>query len=534
VSSTVRGRWTDTPVDWRQGVGLVGRVVKYLAAPLVVPLLVALYYGERDAVTFLLAIVLTLLLGAALERVEPDSELDLGLREGLLVVSATWILVSVVGAVPYLISAHGVPGLFAPTSPASTLGAPINALFESTSGFTTTGATVMGDISFDTHSRSMMLWRQLTQWLGGMGIVVLAIAILPELRVGGAQLMDAEAPGVNLEKLTPRIAQTARVLWLIYLGFTLAEMVLLYGLHLVGAAPEMTLYNAVAHALTTMPTGGFSPAADSIAAFSAAVQWLVIPFMVAAGANFALFWHAVTGSPERLRENTEFRAYLGVMGVIAAVLAGLLFAGGSPALGDLGGVTAGNAENALRQAAFQAVSIVTTTGFATSDFAQWGQPLKQVVLAAMFVGGSAGSTGSAVKIVRWVVIAKSIRRELFTTVHPDAVRPVRLAGTVIDERTIRDVYGFTLLYLGIFAVATVLISVDVSRIGHYSIDALEAMSSVAATLGNVGPGFGSLGPFGSYLEFPRPSKLLMVVLMLIGRLEIFPLLVLFTRSFWRS
>ena len=488
----------DIRVDWRAAMSLVGTVIKYLSVPLLVPLLVGLVYGQ-GASTFVVSAVVAFVLGVGLERLDPDP--DLGAREGFLMVGATWLLVSLVGAVPYLVAAHGVPLLVDPTAPGSTLGNPINALFESMSGFTTTGATVMGDISFDTHSHAILLWRQLTQWLGGMGIVVLAVAILPELSVGGAQLMDAEAPGVGIEKLTPRIAETARVLWAAYFVFTFAEFLLLYGLHLAGLAPEMGLYNAIAHPLTTMPTGGFSPEAGSIAAFNAAVQWAIIPFMVFAGTNFALFWHVANRDPETMVRDPEFRTYLGIMAALTGVLAALLFTGLAPAL-EYGGVTLGELENSLRQAAFQVVSIVTTTGYATSDFAQWGQAGEYLLLFAMFIGGSGGSTGGGIKVIRWIIIVKAIRRELFTTAHPSAVRPVRLGGNVIDEWAIRGVFGFTLLYLVLFFVATFLVGVDVTGTG-YEINTLEAMSSVAATLGNVGPGFGSLGPFGSYLQFPR-------------------------------
>ncbi|MWG35162.1 TrkH family potassium uptake protein [Halomarina oriensis] len=509
-------------VEWRASLSLVGTVLRYLSVPLAFPLVVALYYAN-DVLVFAATIVAVVGVGYGLERLDPDP--DLGPREGFLMVGLTWLAVAVVGTMPYLLAGTG------------TLAEPVNALFESMSGFTTTGATVMG--SFDDHSKAILMWRQLTQWLGGMGIVVLAVAILPELSVGGAQLMDAEAPGPGIEKLTPRIAETARVLWLAYVGITALEVVLLYGLHaappLVGVeslAPNMTFYNAVAHGLTTMPTGGFSPEADSIAAFSAAVQWLVIPFMVVAGTNFALVWRAVNGSPGRVVRDTEFRAYLGLLGVVTALLAGLLFTGGATGL-ELGSVVPGDAENSLRQAAFQVVSLVTTTGYATSDFAGWSEASKYLLLFTMFVGGSGGSTGGAVKIIRWVVVVKAIRRELFTTVHPEAVSPVRLAGSVVDERAIRGIFAFTLLYFVLFFVGTVFVVVDASRV-DYSINVLEAMSATASTLGNVGPGFGSLGPFGSYEQFSDASKLFMVFLMWVGRLEILPVLVLFTPGYWRS
>jgi trk system potassium uptake protein TrkH len=530
-------------VDYRASLSLVGSVLKYLAVPLTIPLIVSLAYGESIA-PFLLTMIVTVTVGWGLERLRPDP--DIGAREGFLMVGATWLAVSLVGALPYLVEAWGIPGVVAPTAPDSTLGAPANALFESMSGFTTTGATVLGRISLDAHSHGIMLWRQLSQWLGGMGIVVLAVAILPELSVGGAQLMDAEAPGPGIEKLSPRIAETARALWGAYLGFTVLEAILLYGLHLSGMAPAMGVYNAVAHALTTMPTGGFSPAARSIEAFSAAVQWLIIPFMIAAGTNFALFWHALTGEPERLPGDSEFRVYVGTLAVLTGLVAGLLFVGegvlrlvppgaafDSAYLAGVRATVVGSVEPAVRHAAFQIVSIVTTTGYASTDFNAWSGPAQYLLLFAMFVGGSAGSTGGGIKIVRWYVILKSLRRELFTTAHPDAVRPVRLGGHTVDERALRGIYAFTLLYLVLFFTSTVVVFLDAARVG-LPLSVLESMSAVAATLGNVGPGFGLVGPMGGYLQFSAPSKLFMIGLMWLGRLEIIPVLVLLTPEYWRQ
>jgi len=517
-------------VDYRASLALVGRVVKWLSVPLAVPLFVAAYYGDGGVAAFVATIVAALLAGSSLESVGDVQEM--GAREGFLMVAMTWFAVSLVGALPYLFAAHGIPGVVEATSPSSALGHPVNALFESMSGFTTTGATVMGSISFDTHSHAILLWRQLTQWLGGMGIVVLAVAILPELSVGGAQLMDAEAPGPGIQKLTPRIAETARVLWLAYAGITALEIVLLYGLHVGGLAPNMGIYNAVAHGLTTLSTGGFSPEARSIEAFSAAVQWLIVPFMVAAGTNFALFWHVLRGETDALFEDGEFRAYVGVLGTVTAVLAALLFTGPELGLGEAVAPISGHLEPALRHAAFQAAAIVTTTGYASLDFTMWGVDAQFVLVVAMFVGGSAGSTGGAVKIVRWVVIAKTMRRELFTTVHPDAVKPVRLGGNPVDEQAIRGIYAFTAVYFACFVFGTAFVVLNSTHIPDFAI--LEGMSAVAATLGNVGPGFGVVGPMNSYQPFTDASKLLMIGLMWIGRLEILPVLVLLTDAYWRS
>jgi len=503
-------------VEWRQSVALTGTVVKYLAVTMLVPLFVAVVYGD-DVVVFLVSIAVAVTLGLALERAGPVG--DLGPREALLFVSLSWLIVPLVGTVPYLVAGTG------------TIASPINAIFESVSGFTTTGATVLGAISLERHSHAVLIWRQLTQWLGGMGIIVLMVAIFPEVAVNGAQLIESEAPGPELQRLTPRIAETARLLWLFYLGFTVLYVCLLLALHVAGLAQNMGVYNAVAHGFTTLPTGGFSPESDSIAAFSPAVQWVVIPFMLVAGTNFALFYFLLQREYGSFFENREFQAYIGANLGLTLVLWVLLFLGSAPVL-ELGGQTEGVLGNSLRQAAFQIGSLLNSTGYATSDFAQWDTSGQVVLLLAMFIGGSAGSTGGGVKVVRWLVVLKSVRRQLFATAHPNVVKPIRLGGFIVDEDVIQAIYGFTVLYLVVFGLSTVLIALDASRVG-LELTTLEAVSASLATIGNIGPGFGLLGPFGSYLEFPWTSKLLMSFLMVLGRLEIIPVLVLFTGAFWR-
>ena len=511
-------------VNWKASVGLLGVGIKYLAVTMLVPLVVAIAYGE-DIWVFAVSMALVAAIGYLVERVDPDP--DLGPREALLFVSLAWLAAATIGTVPYLLAGYGTESTIGlqTGSVGALTGSIINALFESMSGFTTTGATVLGEISTDRHSHAVLMWRQLTQWLGGMGIIVLMIAILPEVAVNGAQLMESEAPGPELQKLTPRIEETARALWLIYFGFTVLLVVLLYGLHLLGMADNMDLYNAVAHGFSTLPTGGFSPQTDSIGAFSAAVQWVIIPFMVVAGVNFALFWHVLRGETEALLENAEFRVYAGALAVVTAVLAVLLFRGAAPPI-ELGGTTQGVAENSLRQAAFQIGSLLNSTGFATADFAQWDAHAQILLMFAMFIGGSAGSTGGGVKIVRWIIVVKAVRRELFTSAHPDVVQPVRLGGRVVDEDAIRGIMSFTLLYIVLFALSAVFLALDASRVG-IQLSVLESISASLATIGNIGPGFGRLGPFGSYLFFPDSSKLLMVFLMWIGRLEIVPVLAVF-------
>ena len=509
----------DAYVDYRTSVGFLGSVLKYMSIPLTLPLGVALFYGESP-LPFVVAMVVMVTAGVGLERLRTTP--DLGHREAFLLVSMTWFVVPLLGTIPYLVAGQG------------TVAHPVNALFESMSGFTTTGSTVLGEISFDRHTRSILMWRQVTQWLGGMGIIVLMVAILPELSVGGAQVIDEEAPGLSIEKLTPRIRDTASALWRIYIGFTVAAMVVYYGLHLAGVAPNMDLYNAVAHALTTMPTGGFSPEARSAEAFSPAIQWAITLFMVVAGTNFALFWYVLMGEPRRLTGNAEFRAYLAAMLAVTGVFVVLLFTGlGLDVSPSNVAPIPGHLEHALRQAAFQTAAVVTTTGYASMDFNTWDQSAQLILLFAMFLGGSAGSAAGSVKIIRWYLVQKTIRRELFTSVHPDAVRPVRLADEVIDERTVRGLFVFTMTFVTIFALSTVVLYLDSLRVG-LELSAIEAVSASIATLGNIGPGVGVVGPMNNFLPFSPFSKLYMVVLMWIGRLEILSVLIVFTPSYWRA
>ena len=516
-------------VNWRQSVALVGTVLKYLAVTLVIPLFVGVIYGD-DVGVFLVTILATVALGVGLERFADDSEL--GIEEALLFVTLAWVGVSIGGTIPYLLAGMGTESTvgLALESPSALVTSLVNALFESTSGFTTTGATVLDKISFDRHSHALLMYRQLTQWLGGMGIIVLMVAILPELAVSGAQLIDAEAPGPELQKLTPKITETARILWLVYAGLTALYIGLLYTLHLLGAGPNMDLYNAIAHGFTTLPTGGFSPQADSIAHFSPAVQWLVIPFIIVAGTNFALFYFVLRGQYVDVFKNREFQAYIGAIGGLSVLLWGFLYSGGAPAL-ELGGVTEGIVGNSLRQALFQTVTLLNSTGYATSDFAQWSELTQLLLLSVMFIGGSAGSTGGGIKIIRWLIMLKAAKRQLSKTVYPDIVEPVTLGGRVIDEDIVIGIFAFTFFYLLIFATSAIVIEIDANRIGLH-LTTIEALSASIATIGNIGPGFGLLGPFGSYLAFPSTSKLLMIVLMWLGRLEVIPVLVLFTRSFW--
>ncbi|QDX41004.1 TrkH family potassium uptake protein [Salarchaeum sp. JOR-1] len=493
-------------VRWRASLKLIGVVLKWLWVPLTAPLLLALYDGTQ-VVPFLAPMVVTVTVGLALERI--SSNADVHVREAFLMVALTWLSVALVGSIPFALAQNGV------------LAHPVNALFESMSGVTTTGATVIVD--FDAHSRAIFLWRSLLQWLGGLGVLVLATAVLSRVSVGGAQLMETETQTKDV-KLTPQISDTARLLWSIYITLTALAVVVLYSLNVAGVAPEMTLFDAVAHALTSVSTSGFSPRANSIAAFSPAVQWALVVFMVAGATSFVLIYHAATGDTKRARNSSEFRFYIGALAAFSLTAIVLLSL-------DAGLELSGMAT--IRHAVFQVVSIVTTTGYASTDFNVWSSSAKALLFAGMFVGGMAGSTTCSIKAVRWLVVLKSLRRNLYTSALPDAVRPVRLGESVVAEDTIRDIYAYVLLTLVIFAAAAAFVAVDAARVA-LPVSEFEAMGAAASTFLNIGPAFGLAGPLANYESFPASTKLVMTALMWIGRIEIMPVLVLLTPTFWRS
>jgi len=493
-------------VDWRTSLSLVGTVLKWLWVPLLIPIGVALYYGE-PLTPFLVAIGVTVLAGSGLEFAWERG--DLGGREAFLMVALVWLGIAAVGAIPFLVAGDG------------TIAQPVNALFESMSGITTTGATVLVD--FDVHARSVLMWRSVLQWLGGLGILVLATAVLATLSVGGAQLMETETQVQSVNKLTPSIRETAGLLWSIYVGLTALAIAVLYGLHLLGLAPSMTLYDAIAHAFTSVSTSGFSPRAESIGAFSPAVQWTMIPFMGMGATSFVLIYHVLGGDVRRPLRSEEFRFYLLVLGTLGAAVAALVFLDPETTYGSVATV---------RHGLFQVVSIVTTTGYATVDFDLWSPAAKHLLFVGMFLGGMAGSTTCSIKLVRWLVVLKGFRRDLFTAIHPEAVRPVRLSGSVVDESTVRDVYAYTLISLLIFFAATVFVVADGARVGA-NVGEFEAMGAAASTFLNIGPAFGGAGPFGSYVAFPESTRVVMIALMWIGRLEVIPVMVMLTPAFWR-
>ena len=494
-------------IDVPAAVNLIGTLGKYLGLAVLVPIAVALWYSE-PIWPFIAAGAITSGLGVVLERATAGSAVRVGVREGFLVVSATWLLAAGFASLPYVFAGG------------DQLGSPLDAYFEGMSGFTTTGATMVTD--YDALPRSIDMWRQFTQWLGGMGIIVLAIAVLPRLRVGGRQMMESELPGPEIAQLSERIRSTARALWALYVGLTALEALLLASLGWLGVDEQMTEFEALAHAFTTMPTGGFSTQARSIEAFSGAAQWIIVVFMLLAGANFALMYRGfVRRRPRVFVRDEEFRVYVAIALAASAALTAMIW-----------GYGIAEGESAIRSGVFQTVSIMTTTGYASTDFALWPSLLLLTLFALMFIGGSAGSTGGSIKVVRHLLLGKVLRREIDQTVSPEVVMPIRMNGSPIDERTLRAVAAFILLYVGIWAVGASVIAID-SAITGAGLGTIDALGTSATALGNIGPGFGITGPMGSFAPLGDVSKLTLIGLMWAGRLEIVPVVVLLTRHYWR-
>ena len=468
---------------------LAGRILRIFGATFILPAIVAAGYGEwADAPGFLIGGVISAALGELLVRVSRGSEDDLRRIEALAVVAGVWLVLAILCAVPYLWVGFGV----------------IDALFEAMSGITATGATILTD--FEAPGHGLFFWRAMTQWLGGMGVIALVLAVLPRLAVGVRQLFFAEAPGPTQEKLAPQIRKTAATLWRFYAGLTAAEVVAL-------TMAGMPLFDAVCHAMTTLAAGGFSPNGQSIMGYeSAAIEWIVIGFMFLAGANFALQFRALLGRPGVLFRDEEFRAYAGIVAAAAAVLGLLIW----QIEGDAAPV---------RHATFQVLSIMTTTGYASADFELWSGQTKVVLLAMMFIGGCAGSAAGGPKVLRHMLVGRFTLVELRRTLHPRGVLPVKLGGKVVPEEVMRSVLVFFLFYILSFAVcAAVLIG--------FGSDVETAVTATTGALGNIGPGFGEVGPMASYGTLHPFSKLVLIAAMWVGRLEVVTVLAMLRPEVW--
>ncbi len=420
---------------------------------------------------------------------------ELTRREGFAAVVAGWAAAGVAGAVPFRLSG-AIPDWTA-------------AIFETVSGFTTTGASVLARP--DALPRGLLLWRAMTHFFGGMGVLLLFVAVLPLVGTGGMQLFRAEMPGPTKDRLTPRIAGTAKRLWVVYLALNAAQII---ALRIAGVG----WFDAVCHSFATIATGGFSTRAESVGAFaSPAVHWIVTVFMLLSGVNFALHYRAGTGRFDAYVRDSEFKLYLLVLSAATAVVAAALWA--SRTYGAVG--------DAVRQAAFAVTSITTTTGFTIADYDQWPSLARWVLFLLMFVGGCAGSTGGSIKVVRVLIALRVTARELFRWLQPEAVVSVKVDREAVDPPLVTNVLVFIVLYMLIFAVGSLLMGL------HFGTDWISAASSVAACLGNVGPGFGAVGPSLNYAAIPAPGLALLTLLMLLGRLELFTVLVLFVPAFWR-
>ncbi|MDX6439286.1 MAG: trk/ktr system potassium uptake protein [Gaiellaceae bacterium] len=512
MSPDVRARKGRRPpflaVDATGALHIVGTLVAYLSAATLVPAAAAVGYGEPFW-PFLAAGAIAAAIGGAVALATRGEHHRLGIREGFLVVSLTWLAAAALGALPYIFS--GDPQL----------SRPLDAYFEGMSGFTTTGGSIVAHV--EALPRSIALWRQFTQWVGGIGIIVLALAVLPRLRVGGRQLLEHEMPGPEIETLSTRIRDTARRVWILYIGLTAALFGILLALGLSGADDEMTPFQALAHALTTIPTAGFSTKADSIESFAPVTQWVIVLFMILGGINFALMYRAIVRrQPRAAARDEEFRLYAVLLALGALVVVTEIWSENVLPAGE-----------AFRAGVFTAVSTMTTTGFSVADYNAWPTLALMTIVGLMFVGGSAGSTTGSVKVVRHLLVGKLLRREIDQTLHPELVLPVRLNRRVVEERTLRAVSSFVLLYIGIFVIGASTLAIDAARTG-LDLSVLDAVSVSASMLSNVGPAFGIGGPLGSFEPFSDFSTVVMTGLMWLGRLEIVPIVVLLSRHYWRN
>ncbi len=455
--------------------------------------LVAIIYNEHDIFAFLISAAINIAIGGIIVYATWNANKDIGKREGFIIVSLVWIVFSFFGSLPFILSGS-IPNF-------------TNAFFETMSGFSTTGSSIISDIEALPHG--ILFWRSIIQWLGGMGIIVLSLAILPVFGIGGMQLYVAEVPGPTPDKISPRIRQTAKTLWVIYLGFTVTETLLLW----IGG---MSLFDAVCHSFTTMATGGFSTKQASVAYWSSPfIQYVITFFMLFAGTNFTLSYLALKGKFKSVFRDEEFKYYYIITFAFAIIIfIGLLI------------TTSLGVEKAFRDAFFQVASIITTTGFATTDYLLWTPFLTILIFALFFFGGSGGSTGGGIKIMRIVLLFKTSYYELRRMIHPNAIIPVRFNKHFVDSKTMNNVLAFFMIYLVIFAVSTIIFTL-------IEPDMESAMGAVATSLGNIGPGLGNVGPAENFLHIKPVGKWFLSFLMLLGRLELFTILVLFSPSFWK-
>lgn len=468
----------------------VGRVMLFEAALLVIPLAVSLIFGESCAVSFVISALVAAALGFAMTMPCRGAEKNIFIREGLAVVALSWVCISAVGALPFVISGE-IP-LY------------IDAFFETVSGFTTTGASILTDV--ESMSRGLLFWRSLTHWLGGMGILVFVVAIMEKVSDRSINIMRAEMPGHSVDKLTPRSRSTAKILYYIYLALTALEIIFL----LCGGMP---LYDSIVHALGTAGTGGFGIKADSLASYSHYLQWVITVFMLLFGVSFNLYYLLLLKKWRAVLDSNELKCYFGIWLAAFLIIAVNIY----PMYGSVA--------DAVRLSAFQVSSLVTTTGYATADFNLWPQLSKAVLFLLMFVGGCMGSTAGGLKMSRIVVLAQSVRNELRHALRPRSVSSVRLNGRRLDPQEVKSVHSYFAIYITVIIAVFLLISFE--PFGFET-----NLSAAVSCVNNIGPGFDLVGPAASYADYSGFSKLVLSLAMLLGRLEIFPMLLLFSPKLW--
>lgn len=481
-------------MNLRAVLGILGFLVLLVAVTMLPALVLALVDGTRDARAFAIAAAVTAAAGTSLWLSFRAHRHALGKREGFLLAASGWIVASLFGCLPYFLSG-AIPSFGA-------------AYFETMSGFTTTGATVFSDV--ESLPRGLLLWRSITQWIGGMGILLLSIAVLPLLGVGGMQMFNAEVPHVTVEKLTPRVSQTARLLWGFYLGLTvLAALLLLAG----GLAP----FDAINHALTVMATGGFSTKNASAAHFGAGVQYVLVAFMFVSGGSYMLHLRALRGRTLSFYGRDNEFVYYGCAAVIATIL---VFAGipetAFPGL-----------EERFRAALFQVVSVLSSSGFVSGDYSLWAPAVQLLLLFMMVHAGCAGSTSGGLKIMRWVLLLKGWRIELRKLIHPRGVFVARFNGEAVAPDVLSAVQAFLVAYVALFATCTVVMAA-------LGLDVVSAASAVISAMSNIGPALGSVGPVEHYGHVGTAGKWVLSFCMLLGRLELFTVLILFSPTLWRK
>ena len=471
---------------------VLGDVLLYESLLLIIPFAISIFYKDGDSNSFLISIIITMLFALILKSIKVK-EKDMYAKEGFVIVGLTWIVISIFGALPFVISGS-IPSF-------------VDAFFETVSGFTATGATILSEI--ESLPRGILFWRSFTHWIGGMGFLIFILALAPTLGLNSIYLLRAESPGPNPGKIVPKMSKTAKILYIIYLVLTIIQTILLL-------LSGFSLYDSIIHSLSTAGTGGFSNMNSSIAAFNNPMaEWIIAVFMILFGVNFVFYFHLIKGNLKSFFKSEELRYYLIII-AISTILITI----------NILDFNKGSINDSLRHASFQVSSIITTTGYATVDYNLWPTLSKVVILILMISGGMAGSTSGGIKVRRIVIVLKAIRRGIDKILHPKRIKMVKIDGKIVEEEVISEVFLFIGAYIVISLIGMLIVSFD-------GFDLITTSTSVLTTIINVGPGFEMIGPTGNFSMFSGLSKMVLSFCMLAGRLELYPMLILFSKSIWK-